>query len=280
MSYGRVVITGASSGIGAECARQLHARGAEVVLVARREERLKALSDEFNRQRPGSASYCALDLSRPSEATFAAFEQELRSTQVDILINNAGFGSFGEFADMPLERELEMIALNVVAPTRLAHAVLGQMKQRRSGALVILSSIAGFQPIPSMSTYAATKAFNLSQGLALHYEYARYGVQVLTVCPGPVETEFGGVARVPGMVTGRVRDTAEDVVKEILAALEKCKVWVVPCMSARLMSLGSRLLPRSLTTYITGKILRPVLEHVLAGGSHERKGSGGNCSES
>jgi short-subunit dehydrogenase len=273
MSRERVFITGASSGIGAECAKQFHARGAELVLIARREERLRAQCEAFNQIRPGSASYRALDLSKTDSDSFRSLEQELRSTHVDVLVNNAGFGSFGEFADLPLDRELEMISLNVIATTRLAHGALGGMKQRKSGALIILSSIAGFQPIPSMSTYAATKAFNLSQGLALHYEYARYGVKVLTVCPGPVETEFGGVARVPGMVTGSVRDAPQQVVSEVLAALDRAKTWIVPCTSARLISLGSRLLPRSLTTYVTGKILRPVLEHVLAGGVHERKSS-------
>jgi len=273
MNYSNVVITGASSGIGAECAKQFHALGGNVVLVARREDRLKEICEVLNGVRCGSASYRIVNLANPNDSAFLALEDELRNSHVDVLINNAGFGSFGEFAALPLERELEMINLNVIATTRLSHAVLGNMKARGSGALVILSSIAGFQPIPSMSTYAATKAFSLSQGLALHFEYAPYGVKVLTVCPGPVETEFGGVARVPGMVTGGVRDTPDQVVTELIAALNRGKAWIIPCLRARLLSIGSRLLPRTLTTYLTGRMLRPVLNHVLAGGTSERKSS-------
>ena len=258
-----VLITGASAGIGAEFARQFHALGSQLVLVARRKDKLQLLVEHFNSSRPSSARALAADLSTPGSAiqpsgSLLEVEQFIRSNSLDILINNAGFGSFGEFDELQCQREIEMVMLNVVAPLRLAHAALPQMKGRRSGAIVTVSSVAAFQPIPYMATYSATKSFNFCHSMALRYELGSYGVRCLAVCPGPTATEFGGVARVPGSITGIHRDDVSAVVRESIKALQNNQAFVVPCLRSRVMSLFSRLLPFALTTYFTARLLRPV----------------------
>ena len=132
------------------------------------------------------------------------------------------------------------------------------MKERKEGEIISLSSIAGFQPLPLMSTYAATKAFNLFHSLGLKEELREFGINVLAVCPGPVATEFGGVARVPGTMTGGTRDSAESVVRSSLKALRHEKAFVVPCLRGKLISLPSRLLSKSLTSRRVYKVLSKV----------------------
>ena len=259
----RALITGASSGIGAEFAKQLHAKGYQVTLVARRVQHLQDLTDSLNNQRPESAEVLSADLIVPWGSAggggYHAILEYISSNRIDVLVNNAGFGSFGHFESLPIDREIEMIKLNVEATVRLAHAVIPQMKARRQGAIISVSSIAGFQPLPYMATYSATKAFNLTHSLSLRYELQPFGIQVLSVCPGPTATEFQGVSRVPGKLTGGARDSVEEVVKESVAALEGGQAWVVPCWRAKLLSLPSRLLPRTWCTYLTGKALRSSL---------------------
>lgn len=257
------VITGASAGIGAGFARALHGRGARVVLVARRAERLEELHREFESIRPGSSRVLVADLT--SAADLDSLATMLRTEPVCVLVNNAGFGSFGIFETLPLEREREMVALNITAPLVLSHAALPGMKARGTGALITISSLAGFQPIPTMATYAGTKAFDLFFSLALAEECRSHGVSCLAVCPGPVATEFGGVARVPGTVTGKSRDTVEEVVRDSMFALDRGKSLVVPGPRARLLQPLVRLLPLGLRTRTVARQLRKVLQ--LAAGA-------------
>ena len=256
----QVLISGASSGIGAEFARQFHARKAGVILVARRAELLQQLVDSFNAARPGSARFIAADLS--SLQGLSRVEKFLRTERVDILVNNAGRGSFGFFDGLSLQEELQMVELNVVAYLRLAHAVIPQMKARRAGVIINISSVAAFQPLPFMATYAASKAFNFMHSLALRNELDRFGIRVLTVCPGPTDTEFGGVARVPGKLTGVRRDRAADVVRSALRAMDCNRAWVVPGLRSKLISFMPRFLPKSLSTWLAGKILYSTLKEV------------------
>ena len=249
-----VVVSGASAGIGAEFARQFHARGVRVVLIARREDKLAKLVEEMNEIRQGSAKAKVTDLLDPKScADIVSF---LKDTEVDILVNNVGRGSFGAFETLSIEREIEMLHLNVEVPLRLAHAVIPQMKERKKGAIISVSSIAGFQPLPFMATYSATKAANYSHSLALRNELAEFGVRVLTVCPGPVETEFGDAADMPEKVVGGQGNSVYDVVSESIKALEKNRAIVVPTLSAKAMSLVSSLFTDASSTWITGQVLK------------------------
>ena len=252
------LISGASSGIGAEFARQLHALGANVILVARREEALGQLARELNNKRQDSAAYMVVDLTQEIADREGSIQELLRlmsETRIDILINNAGRGSFGLYDDLDIDKEIDQLTLNVAASMRLAHAVIPQMKKRHHGAIVQISSIAGFQPIPYMATYAATKAFNLFHALALRHELKPFGISVLAVCPGPTATEFGGVARVPGTSTGLARDDVQMVVKKSIAALTRNRAIVFPGLRASLVSLVPRLLPINVSTWFMKRLL-------------------------
>ncbi len=252
-----VLITGASSGIGEAFARALHKRNAHVLLVARREDRLVKLCEEFNEARHASARYLSVDLADANQVR--ELTERLNNEHIDLLINNAGFGSFGRYEKLDREREESMMQVNAIAPLLLTHAVLPQMKERGAGGIINVSSIAAFQPLPFMATYAATKSVNLSHSLALREELAGSEIRVLAVCPGPVQTEFGGVARVPGKVTAGPRTTVETVVGDALRAFERGKAVVIPGFRAKLLALPCRVLPAWLTVPIAGRALRSVL---------------------
>jgi uncharacterized protein len=246
-------ITGASSGIGEAIAREIHRRGASVVLIARRAELLRKLAGELELVRPGSTEVLEADLT-----TTEGLERSVtrvRDGRVDILVNNAGRGSFGYFETLPPEKELELVRLNINASMMLAHAVIPQLKARRSGGIISLASIAAFQPIPYMSTYAATKSFNLIHSMGLHRELAPFNVHVSTVCPGPVATEFGGVARVPGEFTSVGRDSAVMVARAAVDGFVSRRAVIVPGVRAKFMSLPARVLPYTWTAWLTEKLL-------------------------
>lgn len=257
------LITGASSGIGAEFARQLHALGSDVLLVARREERLRSLEVELNSRRGSSARYFAADLtdfSPHSSQGMIALLEWLKEQRVDLLINNAGCGSFGRFEDLDISSEMKMVDLNIRAGMQLAHALVPHMKRRGRGGIISVSSLAAFQPLPFMATYAASKVFNLFHSLALRQELRGSGLGVMAVCPGPTATEFGGVARVPGTLTGISRDSVQMVVAESLRAFHSGRAFVFPGRRAWLLSLLLRWLPLGFTCWLTWRILRPALD--------------------
>ncbi len=248
------LVTGASAGIGLAFARQLHSQGASVTLVARRRDRIEAECARLNQARRGSAVPLCADLTE--QASMEAILKYIRENRIDILVNNAGRGSLGYFEELDIDDEIAEVSLNVLATLRLAHAVIPQMKARRTGAIISVSSIAGFQPLPFMATYAATKAFNLYHSMALREELSSYGVQVLTVCPGPTETEFLGAytsgVRMP--IAGR--DSAEAVVSQALRALRYNRAFIVTGWRSRLLSLGSRLFPMIISTRISKLMLQ------------------------
>ena len=249
------LITGASGGIGEVFARKLAARGENVVLVARSEEKLAALADELRAAHDIEAQYVALDLSE-KEAPARLFEEtERRALEVRTLVNNAGFGSVGEFADLGLANELKMIDLNVRALTELTHRYLGPMRERREGTIINVASTASFQPVPFMATYAATKAFVLSFSEALWEENRGHGVKVLALCPGSTATRFFEVAgskEPPPTVV----QTPEEVVETGLRALERGRSFVVSGWGNFLLVEAGRFAPRSVVTRIAGRILR------------------------
>jgi short-subunit dehydrogenase len=254
------LITGASSGLGALYAKAFHQRGANVVLVARREELLKKLSMELNSLRPNSAEILVMDLSTPVESGAINFLlQWMREHRPNIVVNNAGFGSFGYLETLSVAHELSMVRLNVEVPLLTTHVALSYMKERKKGVILQISSIAGIQPLPLMATYGATKAFDYSFGLATWAEAKPFGIRVLTVCPGPTETEFSGVARFPGSPSGGPRDSAESVVEDSMRALKRGDAVVYPGIRGWWSSLAVRILPKAFSTIMVYRALLKTL---------------------
>ena len=254
----KVLITGASSGIGEAFARVLHQEGHDVYLVARREERLKTICDELNLVRNGSAQWRSLDLS--TKDGVASCVDYFSSVSPEILINNVGRGSFGYFDEISVEEESDMVALNVVAPLQLTHHAISHYKKKGiKGDIIIVSSIAAFQPLPFLSTYAATKAFNFQHALGLRAEVKQFGINIMAVLPGPTATEFGGVARVPGTVTGIARDTAEMVARESVTALKKKRAYVITGCRSWWLAFLSRICPVGISTYLMARSLRSIV---------------------
>lgn len=251
------LITGGSSGIGLKLGNELHRLGANIILVARREHLLKAACDNLNAVRKNSATYYAADLS--FTAGIHTLISKTVNAQVDILVNNAGFGSFGRIELLDSKREEQMITLNCIAPVLLSQTFIPQMKVRGSGTIINLSSLAGLQPLPYMATYAATKAFDYSFSLALRGELNKFGINVITVCPGPVETEFAGVARVPGDVTGAKRDPVGEVVDDILNGVKRYELVTVPGSRGRLLRTVVSLLPFRFRLWLMEKVLNRTL---------------------
>jgi len=249
------LITGASSGIGAAFARKLAARGHNLLLVARSEEKLVTLCSELGRIKSIRAQYVAMDLSQ-ADAPARLFAETLkRALEIDLLINNAGFGSMGDFAKLDLASELNMVDLNVRALVELTHLFLAPMRERKSGAIVNLASTAGFQPVPFMATYAATKAFVLTFTEALWEENRPHGVTVMALCPGATDTNFFEASRMhrPPM---RVSQTADYVVDAALRGLKRGKSTVISGWTNLFMIEAQRVVPRSLILRAAGAVLR------------------------
>lgn len=249
------LITGASGGIGEVFARKLAARGENVMLVARSADRLAALCDELARAHGVNAQFVAADLSEREAPARVFDETERRGLQVETLINNAGYGSVGEFAELELGNELAMIDLNVRALAELTHRYLQPMRARRRGAIVNVASTVAFQPVPFMATYAGTKAFVLSFSEALWEENRARGIRVLALCPGSTDTKFFEVAGTATPPRG-VLQTPEEVVETAFAALERGQGHVISGWGNFFMVEAGRLAPRSVVTRVAGRILR------------------------
>ena len=244
------LITGASAGLGIEFARQLAKRGHRLVLVARRKERLEDLAQEL-----GNARAVAIDLSRANAAAKLMADLEAAGEEVEILINNAGFGLIGRFAELDAKRERLMIDLNVGALTDLCRAVAPRMIARKSGAILNVASTAAFQPGPKMAVYFATKSFVLSLTEALHEELKPHGVRVTCLCPGPTRTEFGEVAGFGGnSMFDRVAMNAPEVVAAGLKALDRNRAVIVTGLVNKIGAASTRFAPRALVRRIAGAI--------------------------
>lgn len=249
MTAGRALITGASGGIGAELARLHAARGGDLVIVARREAELDALKAELEGRHGVSVSVIAIDLTEPDSAAriFAA------APEIDILINNAGFGGHGPFHEQALDRHRRMVALNIEALTALSHLYLPGMIARGQGRILNVSSTASFLPGPLMAVYFATKAYVTSFSHALAEEVRGTGVTVTALCPGPVSTGFGTAADMEGVsildraVTADVTAQAgyEGMMAGKLTVFDQTVLgltlrWVVPFLPRRLVLWASR----------------------------------------
>ena len=254
MSYTNALITGASSGIGEAFARRLAADKIDLILVARSEDKLNALAGELSRQHGIRAEVVAADLSAPGAAQAVWEEAAKRGLSVDLLINNAGFGTYGPFDSLPMARETEEIALNITALVEMTHLFLPAMLAQRSGAVINVASTAAFQPVPYMAVYGATKAFVLSFSEALWAEYRPHGLRVLAFCPGVVNTAFAEAAGTH--LTGK-GPAAESVVQVALQALARGRSYIIPGSGNYRQSWGSRLLPRAVIAQISERMMRP-----------------------
>jgi Short-chain dehydrogenases of various substrate specificities len=244
------LITGASAGLGVEFARQLSARGHRLVLVARRKDRLEALAREL-----GNARAVAIDLSKANAAAKVIADIEAAGEQVDVLVNNAGFGLIGKFVKRDARQLRQMIDLNVGTLTDLCRAVAPQMIARKSGAILNVASTAAFQAGPNMAVYFATKAFVLSFTEALHEELKPHGIRVTCLCPGPTRTEFGDVAGFGGSgLFERVAMESPKVVETGLKALDRNRAVVVAGLVNRIGAASTRFAPRSVVRRIAGAI--------------------------
>lgn len=235
------LITGASAGLGAEFARQCATRGEALVLVARRRDRLEALKGEIG----GDVHVLAVDLAEAGAAQSLMAQVEAEGLTVEILINNAGFGGGGRFAQQALERQRQMIDLNVRSLTELTHLALGPMLERKRGGIINVASTAAFQPGPGSAVYFATKAYVLSFTEALHQELKGSGIRVSALCPGPTATEFGVAAGYKGPELKRFKAAAAPVVEAALKGLDANRAIVIPGFANKAGAQASRFLPRA-----------------------------------
>jgi short-subunit dehydrogenase len=251
------LITGASSGIGEALARRLARERRPVVLVARRTDRLERLAGELRAQHGTDVQVVTADLTKPGAGESLQAELARRELVVDWLINNAGFGTHGRFAELPVARELEEVQLNVAALVELTGRFLPGMVERRRGAVMNISSVGGFGPGPYMATYCATKAFVLSFTESLAAEVRGSGVHVLCVCPGFTRTEFQDKVDVDTSgIPSFAWMTADQVAEQAIAAVGQRTVLVNGVMNGVAASLY-RHLPASLTTRLVSGMMKP-----------------------
>ena len=237
-----VVITGASSGIGTEIARGLARRGYPLLLVARRRERLDELADELRAKHSAAVDVMPLDLGE--DAARATLIDRVASDAIAGLCNSAGFGTSGPFHTLPLEREREQVTLNALALMELTYVALQGMIDRGAGAVLNIASIAGFQPIPGMAVYSATKAFVHTFSEAVHEELHGTGVSCTVLCPGPVPTEWADVADAHQFSIPIAQVSPRDVAEAAITGMLEGKRTVVPGLVPNIVGLAGRFTPR------------------------------------
>ncbi|MEI6196218.1 MAG: SDR family oxidoreductase [Verrucomicrobiota bacterium] len=242
-----VLITGASSGIGLELAKCFAADGSRLILIARNTEALESLAKELRQSHQIEVRVLTADLSLSETPKRIFAELSAQKIAVDVLVNNAGFGANGAFAEIPLSRQLEMLQVNITALTELTRLFLPGMISRRRGGILNVGSVAGFQPGPGMMVYYATKAFVLSFTEALAEELQGSGLNVSVLCPGPTESNFGNVARgkkVRHVKTSKMTSAAVAVYGH--RAFRQGKITAVPGWQNKVFVFLNRILPRVL----------------------------------
>ena len=256
-SLGFAVVTGASSGLGAEFARQLAARGYDLVLAARRRDRMEALGGELHDKYGGEVHVMEVDLgSHDGPKRLAAFLDD-KGVVPSLLVNNAGFGVHGLAIEEPVERQLDMVDLNVRALTELALVLGAKMAARGSGAILNVASTASFQPAPYVAAYAATKSYVLSFSQALAWELAPRGVRVLALCPGATKTEFFEAGSYHVSVSEALYMTSERCVTIGLRALDRGKTVVVAGLLNAIGAYLARIVPQWIAVAMSGRIMKP-----------------------
>jgi uncharacterized protein len=250
------LVTGASAGIGLELAKQLADGGANLVLTARRSDRLQKIAADLSAKRGVQVQIFSADLSRPeAPSEIFAFTSE-KKIEIELLVNNAGFGAFGLNHEIDEPRLLEMIQVNCFAVVSLTRLYTPAMVHRRHGDVLIVASVAAFQAVPFNSVYAATKAFDLLFAEGIAEELAPFGIHVSALCPGSTTTEFQQVAKQPDRIF-RSAEPAEKVARVGLAGLARGKSCVVSGASNLLMLEAERLAPRRFVAKMAARMMRP-----------------------
>jgi short-subunit dehydrogenase len=248
------LVTGASAGIGAALARELAAHGARLILTARRRDRLDTLAAELA-SRATETRIVVADLNDPEAPQQIYNATEGAGIPIDILVNNAGLGQYGAFHTSRIEQELSQVRVNCEAVVRLSRLFVPRMVERRRGWVLIVASTASFQPIPYLTTYAATKVFDRFFALGLAEEVAPFGVKVTALCPGSTESEFFAVSRASPF--NRRLQAAPEVAAKAVAALARGKRTIIPNVSGRLTSFIVRFVPVHTITRAIEKVARP-----------------------
>ena len=242
----KVLITGASSGIGKKMAKILNKKGYDLVLVARDEEKLKDVKNELEKEKSkNNIEIISMDLSKEENC----IELCKRVRNVDILINNAGFGDCGNFTKTDLEKEIKMIKTNIVAYHILMKEYLKEMKEKNSGKILNVASIAGFIPGPLMATYYATKSYvvKLSESVREELKKKKSNVKISILCPGPVATNFNKVAN----VKFKIREAnSQDVAKYAIKKMEQGKFYIVPGLDIKFAKIGAKIFPTNLVAKV------------------------------
>jgi short-subunit dehydrogenase len=251
------LVTGASSGIGESLARLLAERGHDLVLVARDRGRLEALAKELEGAFQAGAQVLPADLTDAEQLATVEARCHDRAAPVDVLVNNAGFGTFGPLHTLDVDTEAREIQLNVVALVRLTHAAAAEMVERGRGGILNVSSLAGFQPGPSNATYSATKAFITSFTEAVHEELRGTGVSVTVLCPGFTRTGFQATANAPAeAVPGFMWQEADAVARVGLDALAKNRAIAIPGGLNKVLGNFSSLAPHAISRRLAAEVLK------------------------
>lgn len=251
------LITGASTGIGAAFARELAARGMNVALVARSEDKLRSLADELVQKHGIRAEVLAADLSQPGVAANLYRETQRRNLVVDLLVNNAGFSTFGSFENIDASKEQAQIAVNVATLVDMTHAFIPAMLTRGEGAVINVASIAGLIPCPRQAVYGATKAFVISFSEALYAEVRQRGVRVFTLCPGTTATEFFEEINIE---KPRNAQTPQQVVNGGLRAFEQGNHLFISGATNKTIPFLLRLLPRTAVINLTDRASKNIMK--------------------
>ena len=250
------LVTGASSGIGAEFARALAARGDDLVIVARDASRLDALAGRLEHEHGVDVEVLSADLTAKKGRALVEARLDSAKPAVDLLVNNAGIGTYGKFAELPRNGEAREIRLNVLAVVQLSHAAVPGMIERGRGGIINVSSLAGHQPTPLNATYGGTKAFVTSFSQALHEEVRGTGVKVMVLCPGFTRTEFQERAGLDsGSVPSFLWQTPEAVVATALRAFDQGRAVCIPGALNQAGAVFSSAMPAGLTRRIAGAVL-------------------------
>jgi len=250
------LITGASSGIGEAFAKRLAAEKHNLILVARSADKLSDLCGVLAAKHDVSCREIAIDLTSAGAYEKVFEETESDGLEIDWLINNAGFGSAGDFAALDLEKELAIIDLNVSALVGLTHLYLQGMRSRKRGTIINVSSAAGFQPIPFMATYAASKAFVSSFSEAVAEENRPFGIEVLALCPGSTKTNFFDASGIDRPIQVKGQQTVDDVIETAMKAVRQNKTKVVSGWTNYIGSIAGTIMPNAITSRVMAKALR------------------------